>query len=321
MDWDQAVDRFATALKWANRSPHTVSGYLSDLTLAANYWQHQREREGLLTDLRQLTADDIANWLFDESTRHSPRTVQRRRASLKLFLAYATEQGWIPASPYPDSKVIRSREHSARPEVLYLTADEARRFMATVEQGFPQDPLWVQYRDRAFFWVLLATGLRISEACGLTLSQIHDALNRQVLSVVGKGNKRREIAFPAMLQSAIGPYLTYRPATTVASYFLTQQRVPKGQSFPIRALQPREMQRRIKRYAHAAQLTDKLTPHKLRHTYATALLATNVDIRVVQEALGHSHLSTTEVYTHVRVETQRAAAERIEYLTPETDHK
>lgn len=314
MDWDQALDRFATALKWANRSPHTMSGYLSDLTLAANYWQSQQGRHDILTDLQNLTADDIANWLFYESTRHSPRTVQRRRASLKLFLAYAVEQGWIPTSPFPDSRVIRSREQGARPEVIYLTTDEARRLMAAVEQGAPQDPLWVQYRDRAFFWVLLGTGLRISEACGLTVTQIHDGMRREILSVVGKGNKRRDLAFPPALHGAVQTYLHVRPATALSAFFLTQQRVPKGQEFPVRALQPREIQRRIKRYAEVANLTTQLTPHKLRHTYATALLATGVDIRVVQEALGHSHLATTEIYTHVRMETQRAAAEHIEYL-------
>lgn len=314
MDWDHAVDLFATALKWANRSPHTISGYLSDLTLAANYWQHQRGRSDIMSDLRNLTADDIANWLFDETTHHSPRTVQRRRASLKLFLAYAVEQGWISTSPYPDSNVIRSREHIARPEVLYLTTKEAQQFMAAVDHGFPQDPLWIQYRDRAFFWLLLGTGLRVSEACTLTLRQVQDGLVREVLSIVGKGNKRRELAFPRVLHNAFETYLNVRPATTITACFVTQQRIPKGQPFPIRALQPREVQRRIKRYAQSARLTSKLTPHKLRHTYATALLATGVDIRVVQEALGHSHLATTEVYTHVRIESQRIAADHIEYL-------
>lgn len=111
-----------------------------------------------------------------------------------------------------------------------------------------------------------------------------------------------------------------RPDTAIAQFFVTQRRIPPGQKFPITPLSPREVQRHLHRYATEARMGLPLTPHKLRHIFATALVATGVDIRVVQEALGHAHLSTTEIYTHVRIDTQRQAADHLSYLPHDHDN-
>ena len=316
MRWDEAVDHFTTALKLARKSPNTITSYLSDLGLAIDYWGRERKRREILEDVGTLTGDDIADWVFAmHRCQHSPRTVERRQASLRLFLAYATEQGWIAASPYPESKVIQPKRSTARAEVIYLTADQVQTLMKTVEAGFPRDPLWVQQRDNALFWLLLATGMRISEACQVTRKQIKEGMARGILSIVGKGDKRRHIALPQAVHASLARYDQSRPSTTLGEYFVTQRRVPPGHVYPVTPLAPREVQRRLHRYVEKARLALPLTPHKLRHTYATALLATGVDIRMVQEALGHAHLATTEIYTHVRIDTQRSAAERLEYLS------
>lgn len=315
MQWDEAVDRFTTALKMADRSPHTIAAYLSDLSLAADYWTNARHRGEILRDLNALTSDDIANWFFDlRQQRKSRQTVQRRQASLKLFLAYAVEQRWIDASPYPESGVIRPKGSAPDREIVYLDAKQALEFMATVRVGFPNDPLWVRTRDEALFWLLLGTGLRISEAISLTVREVADGIRLGQLSIVGKGSKRRAVALPHATHRPIETYHSMRPQSTLDTFFVTQRRVPQGHTFPITPISAREVQRRIKRYAQNTRITTHLTPHKLRHTYATALLEAGMDIRVVQEALGHAHLSTTEIYAHVNAGMQKEAAARLQYL-------
>lgn len=317
MRWDEAVDRFTTALKMANRSPHTIASYLSDLSLAADYWTRTRGRTEILQDLTNLTSDDIANWFFDlRRQQKRPRTIKRRQASLKLFLAYAVEQHWLDASPYPESGVIRQKETSADRDIVYLSTDQATAFLRAVLAGRPQDPEWVRARDAALFWLLLGTGLRISEACNLTVADIDEGIRLGQLNILGKGDKRRYVALPAATFGFLRSYRNQRPATRLNTFFVTQQRVPQGHRFPITPLMPREVQRRIQYYADSAQLTVHITPHKLRHTFATGLLQAGVDIRVVQEALGHAHLSTTEIYAHVNTAQQKAAVEKLPYLPP-----
>lgn len=319
MTWDEAVDRFATALKFANRSANTITAYLSDLALAVEYWTQVRGRHGIVSDLSELTSDDVANWLFTlrEVQELSRATVQRRQASLKLFLAYAVEQRWITASPYPESNVIKAKETSAKRNIVYLESDQATQFMRAVSAGLPNDPEWVQRRDSALLWLMLATGLRISETCQLTMKDIADGMRLGRLSVVGKGNKQRYVALPTATHPSLKAYRTIRPATTLDAFFVTQRRVPKGQTFPITPLMPREVRRRIEQYTVRSGLPMHLSPHKLRHTFATNLLNTGADIRVVQEALGHAHLATTEIYAHINAKTQQDAAKRLPYLPPQ----
>ncbi|PSR25749.1 MAG: hypothetical protein C7B46_20520 [Sulfobacillus benefaciens] len=138
MRWDDAVDQFTNALKWARKSPHTITSYLSDLRLAIDYWTQTRQRYPIVEDVGQWTSDDIADWLFAMHQQQSPRTVQRRWASLKLFLAYLVEQGWIPQSPYPDSRVIQRKRTALTAEVIYLTETQVVALMRAVEKGFAQ---------------------------------------------------------------------------------------------------------------------------------------------------------------------------------------
>ncbi|NMP25065.1 tyrosine-type recombinase/integrase [Sulfobacillus harzensis] len=315
MQWDEAVDRFTTTLKMADRSANTIAAYLSDLSLAADYWANARKRPEVLDNLANLTSDDIANWFFDlRRQRKSRQTVLRRQASLKLFLAYAVEQRWLAASPYPESGVIKAKGQAPEREIVYLDTHQAQAFMAAVHYGLPNDPDWVQARDAALFWLMLGTGLRISEAVQLTMKDVADGIRRGQLNIIGKGDKRRQVALPEATYAPLTAYREVRPATELNAFFVTQRRIPKGQHFPITPLSAREVQRRIQQYGAQAELPLHLTPHKLRHTYATALLEAGMDIRIVQEALGHAHLSTTEIYAHVNVATQKEAANRLPYF-------
>jgi len=311
--WVAAVDQFTAALTLAGRSPQTVAAYRSDLSVAMAWWAAQG-RSAIAQDLTALTSSDIATWWAAQQTEgRSPRTQARRQASLKLFLAYAVEQHWLSQSPYPVSGVIRRHREGAKPPMIYLTDAEVRQLMQAITAGLAQDPPWVTTRDLAYFGLVLATGLRISEACAVTEAQMHTALSHGVLSVVGKGSKRRQVALPVAIHPWIRAYQDVRPAFAGTSLWVTRGRSGTHAQV-LGPLRPREVQRRLHRYAAVAGLTEALTPHKLRHTYATALLAVGTDIRVVQEALGHAHLSTTEIYTHVRVTQQQAAAKRLGYL-------
>ena len=311
--WTTAVDQFTAALTLAGRSPQTVAAYRSDLTVAMAWWTAQG-RPAIAEDLTALTSNDIATgWATQQTDGRSPRTRSRGQASPKLFLAYAVEQHWLSQSPYPASGVIRSHCEGGKPPIIYLTDAEVRQLIQAITAGLAQDPPWVTARDLAYFGVVLATGLRISEACAVTEAQMHTALSHRVLSVVGKGSKCRQVALPAAIHPWIRAYQGVRPAFAGPSLWMTRGR-SGAHAQVLGPLMPREVQRRLHRYAAAAGLTKALTPQKLRHTYATALLEAGTDIRVVQEALGHAHLSTTEIYTHVRVTQQQAAAERLGYL-------
>lgn len=314
MQWDAAVDGFVTGMKIAGRSPHTITNYASDLAQARAYWTQQRNRHTLLQDLRALTADDVANWLQYLRNQVSPRTFLRRRSSLKTFLAYAVEQQWIDQSPYPVSQVLKEHDAMPTPQIVYLTPEQVPTFMTAVSRGMKQDRPWVRARDVALMWVLLTTGMRISEACRVTLAQMTELKETGKITVTGKGNKTRTLSVP----QAIGPYLdayqAQRPKTPLAVFFVSQRQIPATQSFPVTPLTPQVVQRRMQRYAARSGLHLHLTPHKLRHTYATNLLQSGADIRTVQEALGHTHVTTTTIYTHVAKKAQAEAVNRLPYL-------
>ena len=152
-------------------------------------------------------------------------------------------------------------------------------------------------RDAAVLELIYSAGLRVSEVCGLRVDQVD--LNGQTLRVLGKGRKERVIPFGGPALAALEAYWRWigpqqKPSDPV---FLGRGGVP---------LSPIRVQTRLKRYLAQAGLDPALTPHKLRHSFATHLLEDGADLRAVQELLGHKNLKTTEVYTHVTVERLKA---------------
>ncbi|MDP2630060.1 MAG: tyrosine-type recombinase/integrase, partial [Candidatus Uhrbacteria bacterium] len=174
--------------------------------------------------------------------------------------------------------------------VAFLEPDELARL-----RNAPDDtPGIIGLRDRAIIEMLFASGMRVSELSNLKIDQIN--LKRDEFTVKGKGSKHRVVFLSDDAKKALKEYLAKRRDTS-PYLFVSHDRAKNGRE--ANALTPRSIQRTIEKYATAAGITKKITPHTLRHTFATDLLRNGADIRSVQSMLGHESITTTQVYTHI----------------------
>lgn len=223
-------------------------------------------------------------------------SLRRRAAAIRGFYRFAFGDGLIPID-------VASRLDLPRPARLLpdpLTPDEVERLLEAVDPGDGDDRL---VRDRALLELLYAAGVRISEALGL--DRDHISFDGSFVRVIGKGDRERLVPVGEVALDWLRRYDRHvRPAWLgVASgepaagpFFVTERgrRLARQQAWAI-----------VKRAARAAGLTDQVTPHTLRHSFATHLLAGGADLRIVQELLGHASISTTQLYTHLTGERIR----------------
>jgi integrase/recombinase XerD len=274
------IDRFLDAV-WMERglSPNTLSAYRADLT-ALQRWLEQR---GI--DLLVARRADVLGFMAARVEGGArPRSTARQLSSFRRFYRYMVREGVVredPTGQIAMPKVGRSLPRS-------LTEEEVEALLAA---PVVSDPLG--HRDRTMLEVLYATGLRVTELVSLTLGQVN--LNQGVLRIVGKGGRERliplgEEACAWVQQFLRGPRAEILLERQTDSLFPTRRgdRMTRQAFWHI-----------IKRYARKAGVEKDLSPHTLRHAFATHLLNHGADLRVVQMLLGHSDLSTTQIYTHV----------------------
>ena len=295
--WDTALDAYAQALQLSDHAQRTVASYLSDIR-ALRQWLETRGAEGATSPATVTVASLAAFWAADHQVRpgvdRARTSRDRRKHALTQFFLWTVEQGWRTDTPWPPTSVLRRGHRPPPPPPTYLTGDEVLAPLTAARQGRPGDPAWVGLRDMAFFTVLATLGLRLSEACGLTIQDWVEAKPSQALRVTGKGGKVRLLPLREETWLAWAAWHERRPSTTTDAAFCNL-----AGTGPI---SPRSAERRIHAYAAAAGIhktTGTVTPHKLRHSYATALVRQGLNLREVQELLGHAHLNTTEIYTHV----------------------
>ncbi|MBD8009364.1 site-specific tyrosine recombinase XerD [Acinetobacter pecorum] len=256
-------------------SPHTRNAYLSDLMQCA---------ECLSKPLPQWSHDDISDVLIALTKQQkSPRSIARCLSALRSFYKFLREQKLRSDNPVAAHKTPKLGR--ALPKDLSETDVEALIHAPNINTA-------LGLRDRAMFEVLYACGLRVTELINLRLELIN--LKQGYLRIVGKGNKERLVPMGQMACEWVEKYLTEaRPQlykTSTDYLFLTQHGgIMSRQNFWYT----------IKRYALQAGIQAELSPHTLRHAFATHLLNHGADLRVVQMLLGHSDLSTTQIYTHV----------------------
>ncbi len=273
------IDQFLDAL-WLERglSENTLSAYRSDL-YSYSGWLASSSSRGLL----QSRAEDVLGYLAT-LTGKSSRTSARRLSSLRRFFQYLAREGRI--SHDPCARVAAPR--IGRPLPKSLTEEEVESLLDA-----PDTATAVGQRDRAMLEVLYATGLRVSELVGLQLAQVN--LRQGVLRVIGKGNKERLVPLGEEASDWVEKFIRQGRAELL-------QGPPADVLFPSR--RGRMMTRQtfwyaIKRHAVRAGISKTLSPHVVRHAFATHLLNHGADLRVVQMLLGHSDISTTQIYTHV----------------------
>ncbi|MFC0710995.1 site-specific tyrosine recombinase XerD [Azorhizophilus paspali] len=274
------IERFLEAL-WLEKglSAHTRAAYRSDLELF-NGWLCERGLE-LVEVGRELILDHLA-WRVDAD--YKARSTARFLSGLRGFFRYLLREGVIASDPTLQVDLPQL----GRPLPKSLSEADVEALLAAPEED---DPLGL--RDRAMLEVLYACGLRVSELVGLRLEQLN--LRQGVVRVFGKGSKERLVPLGEEAIAWLERYL-------VEARPLLLSGRPSDVLFP--SLRGEQMTRqtfwhRIKHHARMAGIGKNLSPHTLRHAFATHLLNHGADLRVVQMLLGHSDLSTTQIYTHI----------------------
>jgi len=292
---DPDVVRFVgSLLAERNVSENTRAAYLSDLSqLVSARWGETAEPP---FGWKAYSESDARAFLVSlTKAGATPTTVRRKLAAARTFFRFLQRDGKLVDNPF--SLLRGPRKAKTLPKVL--SVEDVKRFLARPQDDFREKTLdeYSCLRDTALFEALYSTGCRISEMTAVRWEEID--FGRGTLVVTGKGSKDRLVILgaPALealrrLREASGrmdPGLAAGPADV----FLSERGL---------RMSPRFAQRRMKRYLAEAGLPTDLTPHKLRHSFATHLLDAGADLRSVQEMLGHASLSTTQVYTHVSVE-------------------
>jgi integrase/recombinase XerD len=277
---DPAVSRFLDAV-WMERglSPNTLAAYRADLT-ALSRWLAERQIPMMKTTRADL--QDFIAWRVHAGAR--PRSTARQLSSFRRFFRYLVRESLVQEDPTAQiamPKIGRSLPKS-------LTEEEVE---ALLSAPVVSDPLG--NRDRAMLEVLYATGLRVSELVNLRHGQVN--INQGVIRILGKGNRERLIP----LGEEAMRWLTDFTNGARSEILLERQ---TDYLFPTRRgdrMTRQAFWHIIKRYARKSAISKELSPHTLRHAFATHLLNHGADLRVVQMLLGHSDLSTTQIYTHV----------------------
>ena len=283
---DPIIGRFLDAV-WMERglSPNTLAAYRADL-IALSRWLAQRN----LVLARTGRADVLAFIAARAAGGSRPRSTARQLSSFRRFFRYLMREGVVREDP--TAQIAMPRIGRSLPKSLTEAEVESLLLAPTVG-----DPLG--NRDRTMLEVLYATGLRVSELVSLRVDQVN--LTQGVLRVLGKGNRERLIP----LGEEAVRWLTGFIGSPRAEILLERS---TDYLFPTRRgdrMTRQAFWHIIKRYARKASVDHDLSPHTLRHAFATHLLNHGADLRVVQMLLGHSDLSTTQIYTHVARERMK----------------
>ena len=277
-----------------NASEHTKSGYLLDLAqLVASKWGKAAVPP---YDWASFDENDARRFLTAFAAEGAvATTVRRKLAAARTFFRYLQRAGVLADNPF---SILRGpKKAKALPKTLSI--EDVKRFLSRPAQDFEDKTLdeYASLRDTAVFEALYSTGCRISE---MTSANWGDVDFRQgTMIVTGKGSKDRLVILGRPAVSALE---RLREATNAIDPALTDESAPVFVSDRRNRLSPRFVERRMKRYLAEADLPTDLTPHKLRHSFATHLLDGGAYLRSVQEMLGHASLATTQIYTHVSIE-------------------
>ncbi|MGH2808545.1 MAG: tyrosine recombinase XerC, partial [Actinomycetota bacterium] len=273
-------------------SPHTISAYRSDLDQFATW--AGRARAHNLADIDRKLIRRFVSYLSEN--RYARRSIARKASALRSMLHWAVVRGLLPMNPAEDVAAPKLD----RPLPKIVKPDDAARLC---ELPPLDDPVGV--RDRAILELLYGSGLRVAELCGLDLADVD--LRRESVQVTGKGRKDRRVPISDAARVAIAAYvhdarsaLVKERGETPNALFLNNRGTRLG---------PRSVRALVTKYCIADGLTP-LTPHGLRHSFATHLLDGGADLRAVQELLGHENLATTQIYTHVSTERLRTVYEQ-----------
>ena len=301
---DQTSGRFVSfLLSERNSSQHTADGYLQDIAQFAHFrWGGDAEPP---FPWEKVTQEDARSFLMHFSKSGAMATTTRRKlASLRTFFRWLSREGVVSENPF--SALRGPRLAKSLPKVL--SVEEVKRFLAAPLREIEElrrkgdspsrmADIFACIRDAALYESLYSTGCRIAEMLMLTWGELDFA--KGTVIVTGKGSKQRLCILGSRALEALR---RLRSATDAFIPGGGDGECPVFQNGNGNRLPSREAERRMKKWLAAADLPSDITPHKLRHSFATHLLDAGADLRSVQEMLGHSSLATTQIYTHVSIE-------------------
>lgn len=289
-DTNDLLDQFINHLRIERGlSDNTVSSYSSDLVKYFSYLEKKK------IDPVSVRREEIGKYLSQLKTLFAERTIARNLSAIKMFYKFLINEGFVTDNP---ARLLEPIKLPGRlPGILSREEVDSLLSMPDTKTSLGQ-------RDSAMLELLYATGLRVSELVGLNLNNI--SLEPGYVRTVGKGSKERIVPMGDKAREAIKLYLSDGRSSLI-----------KGKNVPDLFLNSRgsSISRQgfwkiIKKYGTMAGITKKITPHRLRHSFATHLLEGGADLRSVQIMLGHSDISTTQIYTHISRERLKQVHEK-----------
>ena len=280
-----AIESFIITLdKERNFSLHTIKAYKNDLNRFNSFLNQSISRK----ILKKINRNDIRKFLSDEyDNNFTSKTVARRLATIKSFFKYLVKIELIE-----ENIAI----HINSPKVAKKLPSFINKSLIDVLMNSPSLDTLIGVRDRAVLELFYSTGMRLSELVNINIGDFH--LNNKLLRVIGKGKKERMIPYGRTAESAIENYLkmrniSFKPVLAKRPLFVNSKE---------KRISTRTIQRRMNNYIKLVADGKRVGPHLLRHTFATHLLDNGADITAVKDLLGHSSLSSTQIYTHVSIE-------------------
>lgn len=265
-------------LNQKNYSKNTIKNYKKDISQFISFLKEEK-----IGDFEKVGYDDFIKFISKlKSSEFKEKSIGRKIAAIKSFYKFLTLRKYIKKNP---ALLIKSPKI---PERLpnFLTYNEVLKILE-----IPPRDNWQYLRDRAIIELLYSTGIRVGELVNLKIEDINFA--EEVIKVKGKGRKERIVPVGKFALDCLIEYIERRPNKGEKFVFLNKYG---------KKLTERSVERIIKKYSIIAGINKKVTPHTLRHTFATHLLDRGADLRFVQELLGHERITTTQVYTHLTIE-------------------
>jgi integrase/recombinase XerC len=274
------IEAFIDHLRFErNASPHTLDAYRRNLL---QFYAHMQETGVPFSRIDNMVIRSYMARLYHKEEKKS--TIARKLAALRSFFQFCMQKKWLKDNP---AKVVATPKQD-KPVPSFLSEEEMASLLDVPDTRRPLD-----LRDKALLEMLYATGLRVSELVGLDLEDVN--FEERLLRVRGKGKKERLVPYGRAAEDSLHAYFRVRPS-------LAQGRIGDTAVFLNyrgERLSTRSVQRIVRACIRQTALKRRISPHSLRHSFASHLLSRGADLRSIQELLGHASLATTQKYTHL----------------------
>ena len=288
---EKLIEQFLEHLRYErNVSSHTLRNYSSDLEQFLLFLTVDEKRKA--PEISQIDHLTIREWLASLHSAHKTKaSIARKLAALRTFFQFLVREGLLELNP---AKLVATPKLEKK-LLKHLSIEEAVRF---IESPDPETDLGK--RDRAMLELLYATGVRVAELTTLNLADVD--FRNQLARVTGKRRKQRIVPFGEPASAAIRSYLEVRDKFLMNAPISKRDEEALFLNYQGTRITTRSVGRMVEKYIRICAGMHNISPHALRHSFATHLLDSGADLRDIQELLGHARLSTTQVYTHVSME-------------------